>query len=52
MTRTTATIVCCQTWWLKYYLAGVLVVSHITGREPDMGRVSRWVELGIVVEVR
>jgi len=46
-----ATIVCRQTWWLKYYLAGVLVVSHITGREPDMGRVFRWIERGIKVEV-
>ncbi|WP_432777534.1 hypothetical protein O4O02_09020 [Pseudomonas fortuita] len=32
--------------------AGVLVVSHITGREPDMGRVFRWIERGIEVEVR
>lgn len=52
MARVTATIVCRHRWWLKYYLAGVLVVSHITGREPDVGRVCRWVERGIEVEVR
>lgn len=52
MTRTTATIVCRQAWWLKYYLAGVLVMSHVIGREPDMGRVFRWIERGIVVETR
>ncbi|MFV3402859.1 hypothetical protein ACNFIC_02740 [Pseudomonas sp. NY15463] len=48
----TATIVCRHSWWLKYYLAGVLIVSHATGRDPHMGRVMRWIERGTVVEVR
>lgn len=48
----TATIVCQQRWWLKYYLAGVLAMSHITGREPDLGRVFQWMERGIRIEVR
>lgn len=52
MAKVYATIVCRQAWWLKYYLAGVLVVSHVTGREPDMGRVVRWTERSIKVEVR
>lgn len=52
MAKVYATIVCRQTWWLKYYLVGVLVVSRMTGREPDMGCVSRWVEHVIEVEVR
>ncbi|HGM4965565.1 MULTISPECIES: hypothetical protein [Pseudomonas putida group] len=52
MASVTATIVCRQRWWLKYYLAGVLVMSHITGREPHLGRVYRWIERGIKVEVR
>lgn len=51
MARVTATIVCRHRWWLKYYLTGVLVVSHITGREPDLGRVFRWIERGPKVEV-
>jgi len=52
MARVTATIVCRQRWWLKYYLAGVLVMSHLTGREPDSARVMRWIERAIVVELR
>lgn len=48
----TATIVCRQSWWLRHYLAWVLVMAHITGREPDLGRVTRWIERGIKVEVR
>jgi len=51
MARVYATIVCRQTWWLKYYLAGVLVVSRLTSREPDMGRIFRWIERGVEVEV-
>ena len=52
MATVTARIVCRHRWWLKYYLAGVLAMAHITGREPDLGRVSRWIERGIRVEVR
>lgn len=52
MTLVTATIVCRHRWWLKYYLAGVLAMSHLTGREPDLARVMRWIERGVVVEVR
>ncbi|MDH0025367.1 hypothetical protein [Pseudomonas monteilii] len=52
MARVYATIVCRHRWWLKYYLAGVLTASHITGRQPDLARVMRWIERGIVVEVR
>ncbi|HDS1727713.1 TPA: hypothetical protein QEM47_000426 [Pseudomonas putida] len=52
MAKVYATIVCRHSWWLKYYLAGVLVVSYITGREPDMVRVFQWIERGIKVEVR
>ncbi|WP_225785630.1 hypothetical protein [Pseudomonas sp. Marseille-P9655] len=52
MDKVYVTIVYRHSWWLKYYMAGVLVVSRITGREPDMGRVSRWIERGITVELR
>ena len=52
MASVTATIVCRQRWWLKYYLTGVLLVSYATGRDPHLGRVMRWIERGIVVEVR
>jgi hypothetical protein len=52
MARMTVTIVCQQSWWLNYYLAGVLAMTRITGRELDLGRVLRWIERGIRVEVR
>jgi len=52
MDRMTVTMVCRQSWWLKYYLAGVLVMAHITGREPDLRRVVRLIERGLEVEVR
>lgn len=52
MARVYATITCRHRWWLKYYLGGVLVMSYITGRDPDMPRVMRWIERGIEIEVR
>ncbi|MBA1209365.1 hypothetical protein IAE33_000259 [Pseudomonas sp. S60] len=52
MAKVYATIVCRHRWWLKYYLAGVLLACHLTGRDPHLGRVTRWIERGIVVEVR
>lgn len=51
MATVTVTIVCRQRWWLKYYLAGVVAVAHVTGREPDPERVSHWIDRGIKVEV-
>ncbi len=52
MAKVYATIVCRHRWWLKYYLAGVLLACHLTGRGPHLGRFRRWIERGIVVEVR
>ena len=52
MAKVYASIVCRHRWWLKYYLAGVLLACHLTGRDPHLGRVTRWIERGIVVEVR
>jgi len=52
MARVYATIVCRHRWWLKYYLAGVMAMSQVSGREPDLARVMRWVERAIVVKVR
>ncbi len=51
MAKVYATILCRHRWWLKYYLAGVMLACHITGRDPHIGRVTRWIERGIVVEV-
>lgn len=52
MARVSATIVCRHRWWLKYYLAGVMAISQVSGRDPDIARVMRWIERGIVAEVR
>lgn len=52
MAKVYTTIVCRHRWWLKYYLAGVLLACHLTGRDRHLGRVTRWIECGIVVEVR
>ncbi|MFJ2970782.1 hypothetical protein [Pseudomonas fulva] len=51
MAKFHVTIVSRQRWWLKYYLAGVMGVSHLTGRDPDSARVRNWIERGIVIEV-
>lgn len=51
MAKVCATIVCRHRWWLKYYLAGVLLACHLTGRDPNLGRVTRWIERGIELEV-
>lgn len=52
MAHVSVTITCRHRWWLKYYLAGVLVVSHLIGRKPDPARVSCWVKRGITLKVR
>lgn len=39
-------------WWLSYYLRGVVLAAYLTGREPDMERVSWWIERGVRVTVR
>lgn len=51
MASVTARIVCRHRWWLKYYLAGVLVMVRLTGREPCPERFSYWVGRGIKIEV-
>ncbi|WP_182138802.1 hypothetical protein [Pseudomonas fulva] len=51
MANVYASIVCRHRWWLKYYLASVLFACRLTGRDPHLGRVTRWIERGIVVEV-
>lgn len=52
MAKVYSTIVWRHRWWLKYYLAGVLLACHLTGRDPHLGRATRWIERGIVIEVR
>lgn len=51
MARMTVTLECRHRWWLKYYLAGVLVIAQVTGREPNPDRFAYWVGRGLLVEV-
>lgn len=30
-------------WWLRWYLAGVLMVAYLTRREPDNDKLRYWV---------
>ncbi|ENM3096135.1 TPA: hypothetical protein ACF8SY_001324 [Pseudomonas aeruginosa] len=52
MASRTARIICRERWWLKYYLACVIAVAELTGREPCLERVGYWVMRGIRIEVR
>lgn len=38
-------------WWLRIYLIGVSLTSHVTGTQPDMGKVGVWVRRGLRVTV-
>ncbi|MGE6562175.1 hypothetical protein ACQKF2_07350 [Pseudomonas hunanensis] len=51
MVTVTARIACRQKRWLKYYLAGVLAIAQLTGREPCPEHFSYWVGRGIKIEV-
>lgn len=51
MAKVYATIVCRHRWWLKYYLAGVMLACRLTGRDPCLSRVTRWIKRGTVLEV-
>lgn len=39
-------------WWLRWYVAGLLTVSRITGAEPDMAKVERVVRRAVRLEAR
>jgi hypothetical protein len=37
-------------WWLRWYLDGVVLMARMTGREPDMLKVGRWIRRGTKAE--
>lgn len=39
-------------WWVRWYVASVALTSRLTGMEPDMSKVMRWVERGVRVTAR
>jgi len=34
-------------WWVKHYLAAVALGCYLTGRQPNVDRVSWWLDRGI-----
>jgi len=38
-------------WWLRWYLAGVVLTCKMTGCQPDMGRVERWISRAIKLRI-
>lgn len=39
-------------WWLKFYLAGVLLTARLTHAQPNWERFRYWVGKGIKIEAR
>jgi hypothetical protein len=39
-------------WWVRWYLLGVEAMAMLTGCEPDLDRVGRWVARGVTESVR
>ena len=39
-------------WWWRWYAASVVLVSHLTGRAPDMGKVAYWARRSVRVRIR
>lgn len=29
-------------WWVRWYLAGVVIMARVTGLDPDLDRVAAW----------
>jgi hypothetical protein len=38
-------------WWFKYYLQGVILMCQLTGCEPNMKRISYWIDKAISIKV-
>ncbi len=38
-------------WWVKPYLCGVLLMSRLTGLQPDPDRVGAWVRRGTMMKL-
>lgn len=37
-------------WWFRPYVYCLAVVSAITGREPDWGRVQKWIDRALRIK--
>lgn len=38
-------------WWLRWYLAGVVLTCRMTGCQPNIERVSYWVRRAIRMRI-
>lgn len=36
-------------WWLRWYLLGVILMSKLTGLEPDWDKVEVWMDRAIKI---
>ncbi|WP_305821377.1 hypothetical protein [Massilia brevitalea] len=52
MASTTLTFKLKVRWWLKFYLAGVVLTARLAHCEPNWARVRYWVGKGIKIEAR
>nr|WP_288358222.1 hypothetical protein [uncultured Pseudomonas sp.] len=48
---TTVTFTIHMAWWVKPYLCGVLLMSRLTGLQPDPDRVGAWVQRGMTMKM-
>lgn len=48
---TTVTFIIRMAWWVKPYLCGVLLMSRLTGLQPDPDRVGAWVQRGMTMKM-
>jgi len=51
MATTTLTVRLKVRWWLKFYLAGVLLTARLTHCEPSWTRFGYWVGKGVKTEL-
>ena len=52
MATSTITITVHVAWWVRWYVASVALMSKLTGAEPDMEKVGRWIERGVRLRAR
>lgn len=36
-------------WWVRCYLAGVVIMASLAGATPNMTKVERWIRRGLSV---
>lgn len=49
MARITVKLSLRVAWWVRWYLAGVVIAARLTGATPDMTKVEQWIRRGLTV---